>query len=106
MKSATGHAVDAVKTNGNTIGQVSAIGTALASAVEEQGAATRDISLNLQQASISTREVSSNFADLAKAANDTGAASSHVLGAAAELAKQSEALNQQVERFIAKVRAA
>jgi methyl-accepting chemotaxis protein len=106
MQSATGQAVDAVKTIGTTIGRVSEIATAIASAVKEQGAATRDISLNVQQASVGTREVSSNFAGLAKAANDTGAASSHVLGAAAELAKQSEALNQQVERFIAKVRAA
>ena len=106
MQSATGQAVDAVKTIGTTIGRVSEIATAIASAVKEQGAATRDISLNVQQASVGTRGVSSNFAGLAKAANDTGAASSHVLGAAAELAKQSEALNQQVERFIAKVRAA
>jgi methyl-accepting chemotaxis protein len=106
MQSATGQAVGAVKTIGTTIGRVSEIATAIASAVEEQGAATKDISLNVQQASVGTREVSSNFAGLAKAASDTGAASSHVLGAAAELAKQSEALNQQVERFIAKVRAA
>jgi methyl-accepting chemotaxis protein len=106
MQSATGQAVDAVKTIGTTIGRVSEIATAIASAVQQQGGATRDISLNVQQASVGTREVSSNFAGLAKAANDTGAASSHVLGAAAELAKQSAALNQQVERFIAKVRAA
>ena len=106
MQSATGQAVGAVKTIGTTIGRVSEIATAIASAVEEQGAATKDISLNVQQASVGTREVSANFAGLAKAASDTGAASSHVLGAAAELAKQSEALNQQVERFIAKVRAA
>ena len=41
-----------------------------------------------------------------KAANDTGAASTQVLGAAGELSKQSENLRSQVDTFLSNIRAA
>ena len=47
--------------------------TTIASAVEEQGAATQEIARNVQQASAGTAEVSSNIVNVTKAANDTGA---------------------------------
>jgi methyl-accepting chemotaxis protein len=41
-----------------------------------------------------------------KAAGETGAASSQVLGAASNLAKQGETLRADVSQFLAKIRAA
>jgi hypothetical protein len=41
-----------------------------------------------------------------RAASETGAAASQVLGAASALSKQSEALRTEVDRFLAEVRAA
>ncbi len=106
MQAATGRSVTAVQGIGQTIGRINEIATTIASAVEEQGAATQEIARNVQQASAGTAEVSSNIVGVTKAANDTGAASTQVLGSAGELSKQSETLRQQVEGFIAKIRAA
>jgi len=50
--------------------------------VEEQGAATQEISRNVQQAAHGTQQVSANVADVERGATDTGSASSQVLGRA------------------------
>jgi methyl-accepting chemotaxis protein len=50
--------------------------------------------------------VSLNIVGVTRAANDTGAASTQVLGTAGELAQQSEALKSQVESFLGNIRAA
>ncbi|HTY69042.1 MAG TPA: HAMP domain-containing methyl-accepting chemotaxis protein [Alphaproteobacteria bacterium] len=106
IQGATTDSVRAIQGIGQTIGRINEIATTIASAVEEQGAATKEIARNVQQASAGTAEVSSNISGVTKAAGETGAASTQVLGAASELAKQSETLSAQVDGFIAKVRAA
>jgi methyl-accepting chemotaxis protein len=106
MQNATGRSVEAVKGIGKTIGQVNEIAVAIASAVEEQGAATQEIARNVQQAAAGTAEVSSNIAGVTQAAGQTGAASEQVLSASAELAKNAEHLRNQVDGFLAKIRAA
>ena len=106
MQSATSLSVDAVQGIGHTIARINEIATTIASAVEEQGAATQEIARNVQQASAGTAEVSTNIVGVTKAANDTGAASTQVLGAAGELSKQSESLRTQVDTFLSKIRAA
>jgi hypothetical protein len=45
-----------------TIGRMAEIATTIASAVEEQGAATQEISRNVQEAAQSTGQVSANMA--------------------------------------------
>jgi methyl-accepting chemotaxis protein len=89
-----------------TIGRVSEISTAIASAVEEQGAATQEISRNVQQAAQGTQEVSSNIGGVTEAAQQTGHAAGEVLSAAQELGKNGEILRAQVEEFLRTVRAA
>ncbi|MBV8536518.1 MAG: methyl-accepting chemotaxis protein [Alphaproteobacteria bacterium] len=106
IQSATRDSVQAIRTIGQTIGRMSEIATAIASAVEEQGAATMEIARNIQQASTGTAEVSSNIIGVNKAAGETGASSAQVLQAASALSKQSETLSVQVDGFVAKVRAA
>ena len=106
IQGATRESVDAIKSIGTTIRSISEIATTIASAVEEQGAATQEIARNVQQAAKGTQEVSSNIGGVTQAAGETGAAATQVLGAAGDLAKQAELLHQQVESFLAKVRAA
>jgi len=106
MQVATSRSVEAVQAIGQTIARINEIATTIASAVEEQGAATQEIARNVQQASAGTTEVSMNIVGVTKAANDTGAASTQVLGTAGELAQQSEALKSQVESFLGNIRAA
>ena len=106
MQSVTGDAVGAIKGIGETIGRINEIATTVASAVEEQGAATREIARNVQQANEGTQVVSSNVAEVTRAASETGQAASDVLTAADALAVEAETLQSEVAAFLDKVRAA
>jgi len=104
MQSVTGTAVDAIKGITGTIQRMSEITTTIASAVEEQGAATREIARNVQQASTGTREVSSNIGGVTQAAGETGHMAGSVLGATKELSRQTDRLRQEVDAFVRRVR--
>jgi methyl-accepting chemotaxis protein len=106
MQVATTHSVEAVRDIGETIRRINEIVTSIADAVEQQGAATQEIARNVQQTSLATTEVSTNIVGVTKAANDTGAASTQVLGTAGELAQQSQILRSQVDNFLGNIRAA
>jgi methyl-accepting chemotaxis protein len=106
IQDATKESVEAIKVIGKTIAEVNEIATTIAAAVEEQGAATQEIARNVQQAAKGTQEVSANIAGVTQAAGETGAAATQVLSASKELAQQSEMLRQQVDTFLARVRAA
>ena len=82
------------------------IAATIASAVEEQGAATQEISRNVQQAAQGTGQVSANIADVQRGAGETGSASSQVLSAAQMLSRDSKRLKVEVGKFIDTVRAA
>ena len=99
-------AVTAIKGIGGTISQVNEISTSIASAVEQQGAATREITRNTQETARGTQDVSANIAGVGQAAGATGAAATQVLTAANGLGEQSEKLRTEVDHFLGKIRAA
>ncbi|MBL8831605.1 MAG: HAMP domain-containing protein [Rhodospirillales bacterium] len=105
IQTATSDSVQAIQSITGTIGRINEIAAAIASAVEEQGAATQEIARNVQQAAAGTNEVSSNITGVTKAATDTGAAAGQVLSASGELSRQSEALGEKVDAFISRIRA-
>jgi len=74
--------------------------------VEEQGAATQEISRNVQQAALGTDQVSSNVTEVQRGATETGTASSQVLSAAQMLSEDSNRLKVELTKFLATVRAA
>jgi methyl-accepting chemotaxis protein len=88
------------------IKSMSEVSTAIASAVEEQNAATGEISRSAQLASTGTTDVSANIVEVARAAQAAGETASGVLTAAAELSDQSELLRREVSKFLDTVRAA
>ncbi len=106
IQMATRDAVEAIRKIGTTIGQISQTSTSIASAVEEQGAATNEIARNVQQAAAGTHEVTTNISGVTKAAGETGAATTQMLGASKELASQAEMLRREVAEFFAKAQAA
>ncbi|QUS41694.1 methyl-accepting chemotaxis protein [Tardiphaga alba] len=106
IQAATQESVGAIKEIGDTIGRMSEIASTIASAVEEQGAATQEISRNVQQAAQGTMQVSSNITDVQRGASETGSASSQVLSAAQSLSSDSTRLKDEVSRFLTAVRAA
>ncbi|MEO6840132.1 MAG: HAMP domain-containing methyl-accepting chemotaxis protein [Bradyrhizobium sp.] len=106
IQSATQQSVGAIKEISDTIGLMSEISSTIASAVEEQGAATQEISRNIQQAAEGTSQVSSNIADVQIGASETGSASAQVHSAARSLSSESNRLRLEVGKFLESVRAA
>jgi methyl-accepting chemotaxis protein len=106
MQQVTQGAVEVIKSIDRTICEMSEISVTISSAVEEQGAATREISRNTEQAARGTQEVSSNITGVNQAAHETGAAAAQVLSASGELSMQSETLRTEIERFLEEIRTA
>jgi methyl-accepting chemotaxis protein len=105
IQEATASSAQAILGITQVIGRVNEISTAIASAVEEQGAATQEISRSIQEASAGTAEVSSNISGVNDAARRTGAASSRMAEATGALSRNGTALRHQVQEFLRKVRA-
>ena len=91
IQAATQDSVNAIKEISSTIERFSEISSAIAAAIEEQGAATLEISRNVQQAAHGTHQVSSNITDVQRGATETGSASSQVLSAAQTLSYELRA---------------
>lgn len=72
--------------------------------MEEQGAATQEISRNVQQAAEGTHQVSSNVTDVHRGASET--ARRQVLSAAQMLSADSNRIKLEVSKFLGTVRAA
>jgi methyl-accepting chemotaxis protein len=106
IQSATTGTVTAIRGIISTIVEINDIASGIASAVEEQGAATKEISRNVTEASRGTQEVASNISGVREAATATGAAASQVLSASSELSHQAEGLTSEVSRFIVQIKAA
>ena len=104
VQGATKNAVEAIQGVNKTIGQLSAISQAIAAAVEEQGAASLEISRNIMAASKGTTIVTVEIGHVDEATNETGHAASDVLVATQELSKQSESLLLQVKDFVRDLR--
>jgi methyl-accepting chemotaxis protein len=106
IQTATKAAVDAIKRIGGTIGEVSTVSSSIAAAVEEQGAATQEITRNTHEAARGTQEVSSNIVEVSRAAGETGTVAGQVQSSASDLGQQAAKLKTAVEKFLSEVRAA
>jgi methyl-accepting chemotaxis protein len=106
IQQATHTTVAAIKGIGSSISNISNVATAVAAAVQEQIAATSEISSNVQQAAQGTAEISVNITGVAEAANQTGVAAESVLTVSQELAKQAEKLRAEVDKFLSALNAA
>ncbi len=106
IQTASDETVTAIRNVVDVITEIDQIGVAIASAIEEQGSATKEISRSVQEAARGTQEVNSNISGVQQAADDTGGAAQEVLGAAEQLSSQSREIADEVNRFLSEVRAA
>jgi len=104
VQSKTNSAVSAIGRIGGVIKKIDEISTVIASAVEEQGAATSEISRNVERASQGTFDVSNNIAGVTQAASQAGDAANQVLLASRDLNEQVNKLKNEVTNFIEKIR--
>jgi methyl-accepting chemotaxis protein len=106
MQQETGGAVDALNGITEIINKINEISISVSSAVEEQTAATQEISRNIEEASRGTQEVNASIASVSDASRETGNASNQVRSASQELAQQADQLNDAVSVFLDDIRTA
>ncbi len=106
IQKVAGEAIDAIKRIGGIIGEVNEVATAIAAAVQEQGAATQEISRSTQHAAHGTKNVSDNITGVKADADAAAAAADDVSLASKTLETQSQQLGSQVTQFLGKIRAA
>jgi methyl-accepting chemotaxis protein len=106
MQGATQESVAAIKEIGGTIAQISTIASTIASAVEQQSSATQEIARSVQNVAQGTQEAAANIMQVNRGATETGSASEEVLNSAKTLSSESTRLREELDRFMANIRAA
>jgi methyl-accepting chemotaxis protein len=106
MQTVTTTAVSAIRNISTTIAEINEVTTAIAAAVEEQGAATREIARNIQHAAGGTSEVSTNIVGVSSASSQAGTAAGQVLTASGALRREADVLREEIDAFLSNIRAA
>ena len=106
MQGATQESVAAIKEIGGTIAQISSIAATISSAVEQQSSATQEIAQSVQNVARGTQEAADNIMRVNRGATETGSASENVLSSARNLSTESTRLREELDRFMANIRAA
>jgi methyl-accepting chemotaxis protein len=106
MQGATQESVAAIKEIGGTIGKISDIASTIASAVEQQSAATQEIARSVQNVAQGTQEAAANVMHVNRGATETGSASEEVLNSPRTQSSESTRLREELDRFMANIRAA
>lgn len=95
----TQSAVDAIGQIGMIIGQINDMQSTIASAVEQQTATTAEISRNVGEAALGSREIAQNVMGVAQAAHSTTAGAANTKSAAEELARMAVELQHLVNKL-------
>jgi len=106
MQGVTTSAVAAIRNISTTISEINEVTTAIAAAVEEQGAATHEIARNIQHAAAGTSQVSGNIVGVSTASAEAGSAASDVLSASGALRREADVLRSEIDAFLSSIRAA
>ena len=106
IQKVAGDAINAIQAIGGIIGEVNEVATAIAAAVQEQGAATQEITRSTQYAAQGTKNVSDNITGVKADADTAAGAAENVKQASETLETQSRQLGAQVSDFLGKIRAA
>ena len=102
----TGQAAAAVDGITVRIRDMSGVATAINAAVEEQGAATREILRNVSEAATDASDITATLTDVTGDVQVTGSEAGRVLASVSDLSREFAALRTEVGRFLASVRAA
>jgi methyl-accepting chemotaxis protein len=97
--------VGALQSITGTIEKMNEVTAAIAAAVEEQGAATREIARSAALVAETTGAMTRRIEDVRRGAGETGEAATQVLGAANDLAAQAATLRGRAADFLRQVRA-
>ena len=106
IQTSTGQAAAAVDGITVRIRDMSGVATAINAAVEEQGAATREILRNVSEAATDASDITATLTDVTGDVQVTGSEAGRVLASVSDLSREFATLRTEVGRFLASVRAA
>ena len=106
IQDATRRTVESIEKIVATITDMRNISANIASAVEQQGAATHEIAGNTVKASDGTQQVTENIFGVGRAAEMTGAASTQLMGLSGSLSEQAGDLQKEVQHFVKQLQTA
>jgi methyl-accepting chemotaxis protein len=106
MQVSSGQTVEAIGRIARAVGEINGITIGIAAAVEEQGAATEEISRSVQHAAAGNERVSALMGGIHEDAAGTSRVAGELAVTAQDLSAQSGVLRQVVEGFLTEVRAA
>jgi methyl-accepting chemotaxis protein len=102
----TSRAVAAISHIGTTVSDMRAIAAEIASAMQEQGLTTAEITRHITEATEGSRNVTNNIGGVAKSAETTSEAAKSLRGASEDLRREATSLNDEMIRFFEHMRAA
>jgi methyl-accepting chemotaxis protein len=104
IQTSTKSAVEAVRHVAASMTEIEKVTTAIAGAVEEQGAATQEISRNANLAAQGTKTLAHSIATVNGAIGETTRSASAVLDASLSLSDEATRLTNEVQNFFAALR--
>lgn len=104
MQSTTGASVKALRAIAGQVKDLESTAVSIATAVDQQSVAGRDLAQSIDLAARGTEKVSAHIEDVRQLSLSTGAAASQVLLSANELEAQAAHLGDQVRGFLSTVR--
>ena len=105
MQSTTGASVKALRSIAGQVKELEATAVSIATAVDQQSVAGRDLAQSIDLAARGTEKVTGHIEDVRQLSLSTGAAATQVLSSANELEAQAAHLSEQVRGFLSRVRA-
>jgi methyl-accepting chemotaxis protein len=106
IQEATKGAVSEIGSIARSIHELTSVSTSIASAVDEQGATTREIANSIQTAAGNTARASGEIKSVEQAASEAAAALGEISGWTARLSARAQDLEAKVASFFNRVRAA
>jgi methyl-accepting chemotaxis protein len=106
IQSVTANVVTEIRDIATKIDEMNVIATSVATAVEQQRLTARTIAQNAQQALSSAVEAVNAIGSVEASSSATKIEANHVLDAAGQLARQSDDLHVEFDKFVAEVRVA
>ncbi len=106
MQAQTERAVSVITDMSRMIHDVSEHFSSIAAAVEQQNAATAEISQNVQQAAAGTDEVTTKITSVSDGAQTTGAAATQVSDAIRSVSEHTISINELITDFLERVKSA
>lgn len=106
MQSVTGSTVEAIATLGERMTEIKDIVGTVAASMEEQSAATSEISVNVQQAAQGSAQVSDAINNVSDAGRKTGSTATELMETTVAAAAINDELAEAARAFLEKVRAA